>query len=450
MGCSKFATRAAGKAKQEIVGFSVRAALMLGALMAAVVVSPAARAVDFPSFEKLPTRVELPDPLTLLDGNRVTTPADWNAKRKPELQALFQHYMYGKLPAKPQRWAVDGPSFEDPKYLDGKATLREETLAFYGPDLSQRLRVLVIRPNKDGPVPMFVAMNFCGNHTVVADPRVQIPTSWVYPSCAGVVNNRSTEKGRGGQADVWNVDLIVSRGYGLATFYSGDIDPDTPDFSDGIEPSFYKPGQTGPAPDDAGAIAAWAWGYHRVVDYLLETPTLKVDPKRIAAVGHSRNGKTTLLAAAMDERISLAIPHQAGCGGTAPSRGKVGESVKQINERFPHWFCDEFTRFNDEPARLPFDQHCLVALCAPRPVLFSNAVEDTWANPDGQYEMLKAADPVYKLLGAGGLDSTQSPELNKLIKSRLGYFLRPGKHSMNRQDWEAFLDFADAHAAPAK
>ena len=98
-------------------------------------------------------------------------------------------------------------------------------------------------------------------------------------------------------------------------------------------------------------------------------------------VGHSRLGKTALLAAAFDERIALVIPHQAGCGGTAPSRGKVGESVKQINTSFPHWFDGTFKEFNDQPDRLPFDQNCLVALVAPRPVLFSNAVEDTWANP---------------------------------------------------------------------
>ena len=105
-------------------------------------------------------------------------------------------------------------------------------------------------------------------------------------------------------------------------------------------------------------------------------------------VGHSRLGKTALLAGAFDERIALVIPHQAGCGGSAPSRGKVGESVKQINNGFPHWFNGAFKEFNDQPDRLPFDQNCLVALVAPRPVLFSNAVEDTWANPEGQFEVL--------------------------------------------------------------
>lgn len=423
---------------------------VLGIALMMLVGTGSAWSAEFPEFDKLPVRTDLPDPLVALDGVRVSTVEQWQAKRRPELRELFQHYMYGRIPAKPASWKLEGPAFEDSRYLDGKATLSEVTMAFYVPDLAQRLRVLVVRPNTPGPVPTFIAMNFCGNHTVVADPRVQIPTSWVYPSCAGVENNRSTEKGRGSQADVWNVDLIVSRGYALATFYSGDIDPDTPDFSDGIQPAFYRAGQKTPAADDPGAIAAWAWGYHRVVDYVTESKEVHADPKRLIAVGHSRNGKTSLLAAAMDERIALAIPHQAGCGGTAPSRGKIGESVKQINDRFPHWFCDEFTKFNDEPARLPFDQHCLVALCAPRPVLFSNAVEDAWANPDGQFDVLKAAEPVYKLLGVGGLDASQRPEPNKLIASRLGYFYRPGKHSMNRQDWGAFLDFADAQLGAAK
>lgn len=121
----------------------------------------------------------------------------------------------------------------------------------------------------------------------------------------------------------------------------------------------------------------------------------------------------------------------------------MGEQVKQINERFPHWFCDNFKKFSDDTAKLPFDQHCLVALCAPRPVLFANAKEDAWANPDGQFDMLKAADPVYRLLGVEGLTVKQKPEPGKLVDSRLGYFFREGKHSMTREDWNAFLDFAD-------
>jgi hypothetical protein len=144
----------------------------------------------------------------------------------------------------------------------------------------------------------------------------------------------------------------------------------------------------------------------------------------------------------------MAIPLQAGTGGSAPSRpigsqADKAESVKRINTSFPHWFNGRFKEFNDEPARLPFDQNCLVALCAPRPVLFPNAAEDLWANPEGQFEVLKAADPVYRLFGAGGLEAKAVPPLGQLVNSRLGYFIRAGKHSMTREDWEAFWDYAD-------
>jgi hypothetical protein len=158
------------------------------------------------------------------------------------------------------------------------------------------------------------------------------------------------------------------------------------------------------------------------------------------------------LAAAFDERIALAVPHQAGCGGTAPSRttNPKAETVKRINTSFPHWFNGAFKEFNDQVDRLPFDQHCLAALVAPRPLLYTNAVEDQWANPEGQFQMLRAADPVYRLLGAGGLEAKEMPEPGKLIDSRLGYFIRPGKHSMTREDWKVYLDFADKHLGKPK
>ena len=401
-------------------------------------------AVDFPDISLLRSQPELPDPLVMLDGTRITNQADWRSMRRPELRNLFQHYMYGFLPRKPERWIVETVLFSDPTFLEEKATISESRLAFFGPDLKQRIHVLLVVPNhRTEPAPVFVGMNFCGNHALAKHPLIHIPESWVYKTCGGSEKEHATEKGRGTQAEDWNLDLIIDRGYALAAFYSGDVDPDTPDFSDGIEPSFYEPGQTSPKDDDPGAIAAWAWGYHRVLDFLIEQHSLTIDSRRIIAVGHSRNGKTALLAAAMDERIAIAIPHQAGCGGTAPSRGKVGEQVVRINTSFPHWFCDNFPRFNDQVDKLPFDQHCLVALCAPRPVLFTNAKEDEWANPDGQFEVLKAADPVYRLLKAGGLDADHQPEMRRLVNSKLGYYLRPGNHSMNREDWTVFLDFSD-------
>jgi hypothetical protein len=290
-------------------------------------------------------------------------------------------------------------------------------------------------------VPVFVGANFHGNHTLLDDPTIALPTVWMPDRAPGVVDNRATDAGRGKDAGVWNIEYVVGRGYGVATFYCGDVDPDKPDDADGIQPHFRRDGQTGPGPADCATVAAWACGISRAVDYLDQDPA--VDRRRVAVVGHSRLGKAAILAGAMDERIDLVIPLQAGCGGTAPSRGTVGESVKQINDRFPHWFDAHFKYFNDHTEQLPFDQHCLIALCAPRPVLLSNAVEDEWANPAGQFEMLKAAEPVYKLLGAGGVDSASMPEVGKLLDSRLGYWIRPGKHSMTKADWETFVAFAD-------
>ena len=420
------------------------------AVMALLFGSKLIGAAEFPEVASLPHQPELPDPLVMLDGTKITTAEDWKSKRRPELKALFQHYMYGNLPAPPQRWVVEEVLFSDPGFLNGKATISESRLAFYGPDLKQRLYVMLVVPNeRTAAVPVFIGMNFCGNHAIVDHPKVHIPDVWVYKSCGGSKDERATEAGRGTQARDWNLDMIIDRGYGIACFCSGDIDADTPDFADGIQPSFYNPGQTSPEPSDAGTIAAWSWGYHRVVDFLIEKHSQTIDPKRIATVGHSRNGKTTLLAAAMDDRIALAIPHQAGCGGTAPNRVDINrkdvETIRRINTAFPHWFCDNFPLFNEQPDKLPFDQHCLVALCAPRPVLFSNAVEDQWANPDGQFEILKAADPVYRLLNAGGLDARERPPLRTLSDGTLGYYIRPGKHSMDREDWGVFLDFADKH-----
>ena len=381
-----------------------------------------------------------PDPLVCLDGSRVTSKEQWEQKRKPELKRLFQHYMYGYFP-EPQKITATVER-KDEKYFDGKATLKEVTIRF-GPEETPPIHLLLVTPNGRKPAPAFVGLNFNGNHTLLNDPKVALPTAWMREAKKGVVDNRATDEGRGTDALVWNIEYVIGRGYGVATFYSGDIDPDKDDPTDGVQPHFARAGLTKDNDLAWATLAVWAYGIQRVVDYLHQEDS--IDKDRIAVVGHSRNGKTALLAGAFDERIDLVIPLQAGCGGTAPSRGTVGESVKQINDRFPHWFNGTFKRFNDAPDLLPFDQHCLVALCAPRPVLLPNAVEDQWANPAGQFGVLKAAEPVYKLLGAEGCSAAKMPETGQLVDSTLGYWIRPGKHSMTKDDWEVFLKFADKH-----
>jgi hypothetical protein len=144
----------------------------------------------------------------------------------------------------------------------------------------------------------------------------------------------------------------------------------------------------------------------------------------------------------------MIIANQSGCGGAAPSRGKVGESVKAINDRFPHWFNAEFKDFNGAPEKLPFDQHCLIALCAPRPVLIATAKEDTWSNPPGQFDMAQAADPVYQLYGVKGLGSGEMPPVGQIAGNRVAFHMREGKHAMSAPDWRVFLEFAGRQWVP--
>jgi hypothetical protein len=407
--------------------------------LAALALSSAAAA--FPTIDELPERLDFPDPLVMLDGTKVTSKEDWLGKRRPELKALFQHYMYGELPPPPAgvRPKVE---YEDRAAFGGKATLKEIALSV-GPPGIPSIRLLLMVPNhRRGPAPVFVGLNFSGNHSLVRDPKVHLSTEWMYGNYPGVKNNRATEASRGANADSWSLENSIDRGYAVATFYNGDVDPDRPDERGGLRPYFTTLSRP-KWPQECGTIAAWAWGLQRAVDYLVTDKD--IDPKRIAAFGHSRLGKTALLAAAFDDRIALAIPHQAGCGGTAPSRSKVGESVRRINDHFPHWFCGAFKDFSVKTERLPFDQNCLAALVAPRPMLYSNAVEDTWANPKGQFAMLQSAESVYRLLGAPGLQVSEFPEPGKLVGETLGFYIRPGKHSTTPGDWKVFLDFADRH-----
>ncbi|HEX4591115.1 MAG TPA: DUF4038 domain-containing protein, partial [Gemmataceae bacterium] len=339
----------------------------------------------------------------------------------------------------------------------GKATLSEVTIRFGPPEVPPIHLLLVVPNRRTAPAPVVLGMNYFGNHTLLHDRRVRLADNWMPERGEGVVENRATEASRGTWAEIWRIEEMIDRGYAVATFYNGDIDPDTPDRR-GLK-------RLVPAADSAdacGTIGAWAWGLQRAVDYLVSAPG--VDPRRIVVTGHSRLGKAALVAAAFDERIALAIPHQAGCGGSAPSRARIAigkpwntldtpqsrrpETVTDLNQKFPHWFNARFKEFNDRPERLPFDQDCLVALCAPRPVLFTNGRSDTWINPAGQWEVLRAAAPVYRMLGAGDFTAKELPPDGELVREVLGYSLRPGGHSLLREDWGTFLDFADQHLGP--
>lgn len=395
-----------------------------------------------PSFSDLPVQTDLPDPLLTRDGKTVTTAEMWRTERRPEITRLFEHYMYGTMPEAPGNVRATLEQ-EDALYFGGKATKKILTLR-YGPEGAPAIQLLLVVPNdRTEPAPVYLGLNFMGNHTVLSDSSIPLSANWLPNRGEGVVDHRATDAARGTSAQRWEIEKSIDRGYAIATFFHGDVDPDRDDYSDGIHPHYYAAGHTTRDQHEWGTLAAWAWGLHRAVDYLVTDPD--IDTNHIAVMGHSRNGKAALLAGALDERIALVVSNNSGCGGAALSRRRMGETVKAINEGFPHWFNLEFRHFNDNEDKLPLDQHLLIALIAPRPVLIASAEDDAWADPEGEFLALEGAEPVYQLLASEGLQTHTIPDLNVLIDGLMGYHIRPGGHGVGERDWAVFMDFADRH-----
>jgi hypothetical protein len=333
--------------------------------------------------------------------------------------------------------------------FNGKAIRKQVFLTFKNNGKELNVGLLIYLPKSHDKVPVIVSYNYWGNHTVTDDPEILLTDSWISNSTAlGRTNNRVTDQSRGAGKKLLPVEKLIDAGYGLATMFAGDVDPDKgasagPDYSDGIHPLLYKKGQTMPLDNEWRTIAAWAWGLSRALDYFEKDKD--IDQDKVIVFGHSRHGKAALWAGALDQRFALVVSNNSGCGGAALSRRQFGERLGGMNVQFPHWLCGNSKKYDYKEATLPVDQHELIALIAPRPVYIASAEEDLWADPKGEFLSAHFATPVYNLFGKEGISSPKMPEINQPLMTTIGYHIRSGGHSVTEFDWNQYIKFANFH-----
>lgn len=380
----------------------------------------------------------LPDPLVMLDGTPVTTAKQWMKKRRPEIVKLFEEHQYGKWPAKKPKLRY---TVKQDEGMDGMAVRKQVTIYFSSDDNGPQVDVLVYLPKEaNGPVPLLLNISFMANNVTVSEEGIKPGFNWDAKSMSRVtVGTDSRFRGFGMNG---TIKKFLKEGFGFATLHYTDIDPDfLGGVSLGVRGLYLKEGQTGPAPDEWGAVSAWAWGISHVIDYFEKDPD--VDAKRIAVTGASRLGKTVMWAGARDQRIAVVLASCSGEGGAAISRRNFGETVAHLTEksRFPYQFAANYGKYGEDVTKLPVDAHMLAALIAPRPLLLQTGTTDNWSDPKGEFLTAIEAGCVYRLLGQEDLGTTELPAPDQPIYRRLGYFMHEGGHGNIPIDWEVFLEY---------
>jgi hypothetical protein len=387
-----------------------------------------AAAPNFPEVKDLPAQPNLPDVMTMADGTKVTTPAQWPARRE-EMKAILEHYELGHAPPPPGN--VTGTDLQSHPVLDGAANYRLVHLKF-GPGEKLGLDIAIFTPAGSGPFPTIInpsffmtpGVNFT-NHPAAAAAAADTTTN----EPAGT--NRTSrfrfnftapvdpERGARGFSNQLN------RGYAIVTYRYTQCGEDNPNFRTN---SFYPayPGY------DWGVLLGWAWGLSRIVDYLETQPF--VDTHKLIALGHSRLGKLTMVATSFDDRISLGAPAGSSGAGTGAYRfcgpGRGGkEGVEDMTRKYGYYFVPRLAEFTGQMDKLPFDAHWYIALTAPRPWISVEGTDDQNCVANAVKHSVDAAKPVYTFLGV-------SPD-------RVGVNYEPHRHGLTADDWTAALDFAD-------
>lgn len=373
--------------------------------------------------EKKVRPYDLPPTMINHSGRDVETIDAWRARRQ-EISALFSEHVYGVIPDNEP--ALTSRVESESPFLHG--ALKKEITLFLTKDINgPRAHLLLITPQGEGPHPVILGYNLEGNHTIHPDPAIEKYPVWSkrIPGYAFV----PPESARGRRSGRWPVEEILSRGYALATLYYGDIEPDYPDAVSGVRAEYPKLQNRN---DNFSAIGAWAWGLSRVMDYFEAEETHQyIDVRRVALFGFSRAGKAALLAAARDERFAAVIAASSGKGGASLSRRNFGETLRAMTKKYPHWFSKKFASYAGREDELPVDQHMLLSLIAPRPLLISAAAGDWWSDPKGAEAAVNAAR------------ADTSALYGK--KDTAAFYLHEGKHDVTPEEWEMYLDFLDTN-----
>ena len=378
----------------------------------------------------------LPDPLQLKNGKPVRDARTWYSKRRPEIIEMFETQQYGRAPGRP---ADESFEIVDPgtPALNGKAIRKQVTIYLAKEKAGPSIDLLIYLPAAASkPVPMFFSINFGVVQNAVDDPGIKPETAWDPKT-----NTRTTPPAGRGFGRI-NAEALLDAGFGVATYYYGDVDPDYPaGFPNGIRARYLKPGQTDRAADDWGSIAAWAWGMSRVEDYF-ETDK-SIDAKRVVIHGVSRLGKTVMWAGAHDQRFAAVIASCSGEGGAALSHRNYGETIAHLTAptRFPYQFAANYAKYGGFPDKAPMDANLLIALIAPRPLLLQTGSSDSWSDPKGEFLAAVAAGKVYRLLGKEDLGTDMWPDAGQPIFHDLSYYMHEGGHGMVASDWGIYLEF---------
>ncbi len=387
----------------------------------------------------------LPDSLKLNNGKVVNDARTWYSKRRPEIVEMFETQQYGRAPGRPADETFEVVDAGTPA-LNGKAIRKQATIYLSKDKTGPSIDLLIYLPAAaTKPVPMFFSINFGPVQYAVKDPGIKPETAWDPKTNTRVVP--TVDRGFGHI----NAEALLNAGYGVATYYYGDVDPDYPEgFPNGIRARYLKPGQKDRSPDDWGSIAAWAWGMSRVEDYF-ETDK-SIEAKRVVIHGVSRLGKTVMWAGAHDQRFAAVIASCSGEGGAALSHRDYGETIAHLTapSRYPYQFAINYAKYAGFPDKAPMDANLLIALIAPRPLLLQTGNTDYWSDPKGEFLAEVAAGPVYRLLGKQDLGTDAWPGAKQPIFHDLGYYMHDGGHGVVPSDWSIYIDFLKKALPPER